>query len=166
MNNLLFVIAASAVAGIVEEITFRSLILANLMRITKTYKGMLLSVVVTSVLFGAAHLTNLTVGANVGSTISQFFSATCMGFFLAAVYLMCGSAVPLMVFHFGHDVLALLFLKVNESGAMTGGVTMVSTIENIILNIVLLAVAVFILRPVNYEQIRRKWDEKWALVRV
>ena len=51
MNSLVFVFATSLVAGIVEEITFRSLILANLMRITKTYKGMLMSVVVTSVIF-------------------------------------------------------------------------------------------------------------------
>ena len=162
MNSLVFVFATSLVAGIVEEITFRSLILANLMRITKTYKGMLMSVVVTSVIFGVAHLTNLISGANAGSTIMQVISASIMGLFFAAVYMMCGSIVPLMVFHFGHDVLAFLFLKVNESGATIRGVTTVSLIEELILNIALLVMAVYILRPVNFEQIRRKWDEKWA----
>lgn len=163
LNSILFVISASVVAGIIEEVTFRSLILSNLMRITKTYKGMLAAAVSTSLLFGTAHLGNLLNGANFSSTISQFFSATCIGLFFAAVYLICGSIVPLMVFHFGHDILALLFLGVNELGATTEAATMTSTIENVIMNIVLAAMTVYILRPANYEKIRRTWDTKWQL---
>ena len=163
LNNILFVLSLSVTAGIVEEVTFRSLVVANLMRIAKTYKGMITTVAATSLIFGAVHMTNLLQGANLGSTISQLFSATIMGIFFAAVYLACGSILPAMALHFLNDVFALLFLKINESGATTEGVTLLSTVENLLLDLVLLVIAFGLLRPGNYEKIRRVWDEKWSI---
>ena len=163
LNSILFVLAASVVAGIIEEITFRSLMLSNLMRITSTYKGMMCAVTASSLVFGAAHFSNLIGGANVGATISQFIGATCMGFFFAAVYLTCGSIVPCMVMHFVHDVIALMFLGINESGATIQATTPESIIQEIILNIVLVVMTVILLKPDRYEKIRKIWDEKWHL---
>ena len=163
LNSILFVLAASVVAGIIEEITFRSLMLSNLMRITNTYKGMMCAVTASSLVFGAAHFSNLIGGANVGATISQFIGATCMGFFFAAVYLTCGSIVPCMVMHFVHDVIALMFLGINESGATIEGTTPESIIQEIILNIVLVVMTVILLKPDRYGKIRKIWDEKWHL---
>ena len=163
LNNILFVLSLSVTAGIVEEVAFRSLVVANLMRIAKTYKGMLAAVASTSLIFGAVHMTNLLQGANLSSTISQFFSATIMGIFMAAVYLACGSILPAMVFHFLNDVIALLFLEINASGATVEGVTMTSMIENLLIDAVLLIIAFGLLKPGNYEKIRRIWDEKWSI---
>ena len=166
LNSILFVLAASVVAGIIEEITFRSLMLSNLMRITSTYKGMMCAVTASSLVFGAAHFSNLIGGANVGATISQFIGATCMGFFFAAVYLTCGSIVPCMVMHFVHDVIALMFLGINESGATIQATTPESIIQEIILNIVLVVMTVIMLKPDRYGKIRKIWDEKWHLNRI
>ena len=163
LNSILFVLAASVVAGIIEEITFRSLMLSNLMRITSTYKGMMCAVTASSLVFGAAHFSNLIGGANVGATISQFIGATCMGFFFAAVYLTCGSIVPCMVMHFVHDVIALMFLGINESGATIQATTPESIIQEIILNIALVVMTVILLKPDRYGKIRKIWDEKWHL---
>ena len=163
LNSILLVLSMSVVAGIVEEITFRSLMLSNLMRITKTYKGMLCAVAASSLVFGVAHFSNLLGGANVGATISQFIGATCMGLFFSAVYLTCGSIVPGMVFHFAHDVIALLFLGINESGATIEGTTPESIIQEIILNTVLVVMSVILLKPDRYGKIRKIWDEKWHL---
>ena len=163
LNSILYVLAASVVAGIIEEITFRSLMLSNLMRITNTYKGMMCAVTASSLVFGAAHFSNLIGGANVGATISQFIGATCMGFFFAAVYLTCGSIVPCMVMHFVHDVIALMFLGINESGATIQATTPESIIQEIILNIVLVVMTVILLKPDRYGKIRKIWDEKWHL---
>ena len=163
LNSILFVLAASVVAGIIEEITFRSLMLSNLMRITNTYKGMMCAVTASSLVFGAAHFSNLIGGANVGATISQFIGATCMGLFFSAVYLTCGSIVPGMVFHFAHDVIALMFLGINESGATIQATTPESIIQEIILNIVLVVMTVILLKPDRYGKIRKIWDEKWHL---
>ena len=163
LNSILFVLAASVVAGIIEEITFRSLMLSNLMRITSTYKGMMCAVTASSLVFGAAHFSNLIGGANMGATITQFIGATCMGFFFAAVYLTCGSIVPCMVMHFVHDVIALMFLGINESGATIQATTPESIIQEIILNIVLVVMTVILLKPDRYGKIRKIWDEKWHL---
>ena len=163
LNSILFVLSMSILAGITEEIMFRSLMLSNLMRITKTYRGMLCAVAASSLVFGVAHFSNLMGGADPGATILQFFGATCMGIFFAAVYLTCGSIVPCMAMHFVHDVIALMFLGINESGATIERTTTVSVIQEIILNIVLVAIAVILLKPDKYEKIRRTWNEKWHI---
>lgn len=163
LNSILFVLSMSILAGITEEIMFRSLMLSNLMRITKTYRGMLCAVAASSLVFGVAHFSNLMGGADPGATILQFFGATCMGVFFAAVYLTCGSIVPCMAMHFVHDVIALMFLGINESGATIERTTTVSVIQEIILNIVLVVIAVILLKPDKYEKIRRTWNEKWHI---
>lgn len=163
LNSVLNVIALSVTAGIVEEVLFRSLILSNLMRITRTYRQMIGAVFASSLLFSVSHLTNLLNGADPGATVSQLISAACFGVFLAGIYLSCGSIIPCMAFHFGHDVLALLFLGINESGATVEKVTMVSNIENMIVNVLLLALGFMLLRSRNFEEIRRLWDEKWHI---
>ena len=147
----------------VPERLFRSLILSNLMRITRTYRQMIGAVFASSLLFSVSHLTNLLNGADPGATVSQLISAACFGVFLAGIYLSCGSIIPCMAFHFGHDVLALLFLGINESGATVEKVTMVSNIENMIVNVLLLALGFMLLRSRNFEEIRRLWDEKWHI---
>ena len=163
LNSILFVLSMSILAGITEEIMFRSLMLSNLMRITKTYRGMLCAVAASSLVFGVAHFSNLMGGADLGATILQFFGATCMGIFFSAVYLTCGSIVPCMAMHFVHDVIALMFLGINETGATIERTTTVSIIQEIILNIVLVVMTVILLKPDRYGKIRKIWDEKWHL---
>ena len=165
LNSVLMILSVSLVAGIVEEITFRSLILANFMRITGDYRGMLTSVVFSSLVFGSAHFTNLAAGADLVVTIMQFFAAFLMGLFFSGIYLTCGSIVPCMVFHFLHDVLAMLFLGINASGAVTEAMTVFSMAEEILMDTLLLVMAILLLRPVNYEKIRGIWDRKWHLDR-
>ncbi len=165
LNSVLMILSVSLVAGIVEEITFRSLILANFMRITGDYRGMLTSVVFSSLVFGSAHFSNLAMGADLTVTIMQFFAAFLMGLFFSGIYLTCGSIVPCMVFHFLHDVLAMLFLGINASGAVTEAMTVFSMAEEILMDTLLLVMAILLLRPANYEKIRGIWDRKWHLDR-
>lgn len=165
LNSVLMILSVSLVAGIVEEITFRSLILANFMRITGDYRGMLTSVVFSSLVFGSAHFSNLAMGADLTVTIMQFFAAFLMGLFFSGIYLTCGSIVPCMVFHFLHDVLAMLFLGINASGAVTEAMTVFSMAEEILMDTLLLVMAILLLRPANYEKIRGVWDRKWHLDR-
>ena len=168
LNNVLMVLSISLMAGIVEEITFRSLILANFMRITRDYRGMLTAVVFTSLVFGSAHFTNLAAGADLTVTVMQFFAAFLMGLFFSGMYLTCGSIVPCMVLHFLHDVLAMLFLGINSSGAVTEAMTAVteamtafSMAEEVLMDTLLLVMAILLLRPANYKKIRGVWKRKW-----
>lgn len=161
LNNVLMVVSISLVAGIVEEITFRSLIIANFMRITRDYRGMLTAVVLSSLVFGSAHFANLAAGADLTVTIMQFFAAFLIGLFFSGIYLTCGSIVPCMVFHFLHDVLAMLFLGMNASGAVTEAMTAFSMAEEVLTDTALLVIAILLLRPANYKKIRGVWERKW-----
>ena len=161
LNNVLMVLSMSLMAGIAEEIIFRSLILANFMRITKTYRGTLSAVAFSSLIFGAAHLANLASGADLLVTVMQVLATILMGFAFSGLYLTCGSIVPCMVLHFLHDVLAMLFLGINDSGAVTEAMTASSMAEEVITDALLLAMAILLLRPGNYEKIRGVWNRKW-----
>lgn len=161
LNNVLMVLSMSLMAGIVEEIIFRSLILANFMRITKTYRGTLSAVAFSSLIFGAAHLANLASGADLLVTVMQVLATILMGFAFSGLYLTCGSIVPCMVLHFLHDVLAMLFLGINDSGAVTEAMTASSMAEEVITDALLLAMAILLFRPGNYEKIRGVWNRKW-----
>lgn len=161
LNSVLMILSISLVAGIVEEIAFRSLMLANFMRITKTYGGMLAAVVFSSLIFGAAHFFNLAAGADPKVTVMQFLAAFLMGLFCSGLYLTSGSIVPCMVLHFLHDFLAMLFLGINASGAVTEAMTASSMAEEVITDTLLLVMALYLLRPGNYEKIRGVWERKW-----
>ena len=86
---------------------------------------------------------------------------TPLGLFFSGMYLTCGSIVPCMVLHFLHDVLAMLFLGINDSGAVTEAMTASSMAEEVITDALLLAMAILLFRPGNYEKIRGVWNRKW-----
>lgn len=56
------------VPGFVEEISFRGMIIPNLMRIYNRSKGIWLSLFVSAGIFGLIHLANVFAGADLGTT--------------------------------------------------------------------------------------------------
>lgn len=163
MNDLLHVIAISLTAGIAEEMIFRANVLPNFMRLKRDYKGMVFSVVFTGVLFGLVHVTNLTSGADFMRTIQQVVTATITGLLFAGSYLMSGTILPCILIHTIHDIINLLFEATTESGALTGSVTTIGLIEQVIFSAVELGLAIWCLRPASFDKIRAIWDKKWNM---
>ena len=74
--------------GFFEEVFFRGLVLKLLLvAFGDSKKGMLKAALISSVIFGAVHITNAIFGAGLLPTISQFIYATAIGIFYAALYL-------------------------------------------------------------------------------
>jgi uncharacterized protein len=97
---LAVLVAGYALTGFVEEALFRGLVLGVLHP-----AGVWPAVLLSSALFGAAHLPNVLFGQAPAITLAQAVGTFCFGVGYAALRLRTGSLVPLVVLHFLTDLL-------------------------------------------------------------
>ncbi len=148
--------------GLIEESFFRGLILAIFLSawgINK--KGIYRSVIVSSILFGLVHLTNLLnilKGRDVIiETISQVFYATFLGIFFAAIYLRTKNLWIAVIIHALFDIadgLYAIAIKAGGISSMTTTLPAVSITDeflNAVLGIPFALFGIFILRKVVIE---------------
>lgn len=153
---------ASLCAGIFEETAFRAISLSILMKNRPTNRRIILAVIITSVIFGGAHMINISAGAKVSIAMYQSFQAMIIGALFTAFYLRTGSIVLPMVFHFLHDMAATMI------PAQSTGVMLQQTVETstLIMDIVIMAseiaATIYLLRPGKMEEIRETWRNKWS----
>ena len=161
-ENALALFVASAAPGFVEEVAFRGLAGANFMRTWRTEKKIVLSVTLTSIVFGVAHLLNLSEGAGVIVTFSQVFYAFGFGIILSAVFLRTGSLLPSIVIHTLLDFTA--FLNQGGNKALTDdGSFDLAMLVSIILGLILAAFGYYYIRPAKRKEILAIWEKKWSL---
>lgn len=101
----LIVIQALLYAPIVEEIMFRGLIFGALSK-----KSMFLATLISSSLFGLAHVYNSVLSGNLGD-LWFFFTYALLGYFLNRAYIKSGSIVSSMALHFINNVIGLLAIS-------------------------------------------------------
>ncbi|MBQ8966371.1 type II CAAX endopeptidase family protein [Ruminococcus sp.] len=115
-------------AGICEELMFRGVIL-NALRDRfgrDTFKGTLLAIIISGVMFGCMHFINLRAGVPLPNVLAQVVSVTGMGIFMGAVYCRSGN---IKVCFFLHSFLDLCILLPNS---MTTGNDLVSSLTQTI----------------------------------
>ena len=83
-----------------EELAFRGVLLPLLLRrLGRTRKGLWQSVILSSVIFGFVHFTNLIEGADLASTLMQVGYSMLTGALCAVLFLGTGNITYCMVFH-------------------------------------------------------------------
>lgn len=96
--------------GFREESLFRGIVVNN---IAKKYitnrKGIYFTVIISGVIFGAIHMTNIFVGVDAFSAFIQSVVAMGIGFYLGAVYLRGGSLWGLILLHSITDAASLFY---------------------------------------------------------
>ena len=156
---LIIVILAPFIGtGLFEETLCRGLVLKILLRKKgDTKRGMIVSCVISAVLFGGAHLLNL-VWVDPLSVIPQVFFATAGGIFLGVVYLRTKSLMALILLHGINNVFSQIFDAftspdfISQRDAVQIGVT--ETIITTLIVVVLYLVPAFVLlRKVKPEEI-------------
>lgn len=153
LSLIVLFITEQIFVGIFEEFLFRGLILNTLLEKNNhlQYRGMIYSLLISSVLFGATHLLNLfDTPELVNSTIAQSVGATFMGVFLGAVYLRSRNIWTVVFFHALVDIetdLPILFIDSSVSSSSTSAdIPFLSLILNILLNSVILFAGLFLAR--------------------
>ncbi len=99
-GSLLYLSVGYLLVGLREETLYRGLILRILRPL-----GVMRSVLLTSVLFGLAHLTNLFVRANPALVLAQAVGSFCDGVGFAALRLRTNTLWFLIALHAAHDLL-------------------------------------------------------------
>ncbi|ERL65697.1 CPBP family intramembrane glutamic endopeptidase [Schleiferilactobacillus shenzhenensis] len=95
--------------GLAEEWLFRYIVLALLLTGLRRSRWQIpASVLLTGLLFGVWHSTNVFAGQSFWATASQVQFAIIAGWFLAALYLYTGSFIVPMLFHAAIDILGMM----------------------------------------------------------
>ncbi|MCR4762842.1 MAG: CPBP family intramembrane metalloprotease [Lachnospiraceae bacterium] len=175
ISNILcsgFVIKASftylcmaIMAGVNEETMYRAMIIPVGMRYLKGQHRAWMVIVISSLVFGPMHLTNIFAGADVGMTLVQTVMATCGGIILGAIYLRTGSVIPGMAAHALYDFVNFATdPTINPEGVVIAGV---STNENllmiicIVMSVFLGLSGCFLIRKSKLDVIEEIWRKKW-----
>jgi membrane protease YdiL (CAAX protease family) len=93
--------------GLVEELLFRGIIHNLIQKTIKSYNlGPQIALVISSVIFGAAHLNNLG-----GGDMRYFFLATIAGYFYGLAFVKAGNIIPAALVHTFYDLTWVLFFS-------------------------------------------------------
>lgn len=152
----------ACVAGTVEETIFRGLPVSYLMRQIKKKSLIPWIVIVTGLVFGLVHVTNIFSGARIDSSVLQVITATSTGIMFAALFLRSGSLLPAIIAHTLNDVYAFMNLDlVSESGILEGALKTSDIVLNLALSVIELVIAYIILRPSVWDEVMETWNRKW-----
>lgn len=151
-------------AGFFEETMFRAVPIAYLMRAYKfNEKKITFSVILTSILFGLIHATNMLMGAPLGATIYQVVCATGIGIFFGAVYMRTGNILWCIFSHILQDFLAFLNeAAVNESGVMKEITFTPDVIWDILIMAVFTVLGLYYIRKSKRGEITERWKKIWS----
>ena len=102
-KEIAFFLCFTLLVAFVEETIYRGLILKTLLR-----KGTVLAVAASSVLFAITHVLNALSGQSLAQTLLQIFYALLVGCALALLWIKNGNILPLIAFHFVHNLIQFL----------------------------------------------------------
>lgn len=165
MNMIVIFILMNFFIGMSEELLVRGVILSVLLtKWGKNKKGIYVSVIVSSIIFGAAHL-----GNHIGSadfllaTLSQVAYATLIGVFFAACVLRSRSIWPAIIIHAAIDFVSQLQqIAVNGSvqvaGQATAPLTLLQAFQPVAIYAMLASYGFFILKKVTPDAVKSRFD--------
>lgn len=112
-SKVAFFIFFTLLVAFVEETIYRGLIFKTLLR-----KSAVAAVVTSSVLFSITHIMNALSGQSMADTILQLIYALLLGAALALLMLKNGNIVPLILFHFIHNLIQFLGNDRQDTGTL------------------------------------------------
>lgn len=126
-TQIYLILAVTISAGICEELLFRGIILNTLRDFLgrDTFRGTVLALVISSIAFGALHLTNIFSGVSVFAAVLQAITAFALGIYYGAIYCRWGNIKIVMLLHTLTDLASLL------STSMKTNADFSSTVNNI-----------------------------------
>lgn len=139
--------------GFREETIFRGIIANNLgIAYGKNLRGVWKAVIISGLIFGVAHLTNIIFGVNPAKALIQVISAISLGMYFTAVYYRGGNIWVLMLIHCLVDAGGLF------RSAFTTEVTQADVVNNLSLNGLImvpiyLVVTIFLLRKKKMNEV-------------
>ena len=118
---IIFVIAVAIGAGMGEEFLTRG-VLFNFIRsaIGNTKTGIITAMLISSIAFGAIHLTHLSRGGDPTPVYTQFIYAIGIGFFFNALYVRCGNIWVCSLLHAAFDLSVMIYFCIFRNIGIKG----------------------------------------------
>ncbi len=154
-------IAMAFSAGFGEEAMFRGLAVPIGMRYLRGRNKILVTALVTSVVFGLSHLGNVKGGNAIG--IVQAVAAMGSGLLYAAVFLRTGSILVTVVMHFLTDWMYFLTNPALQNGEMGNMGVTAAVLLSCAVDFSMSAAGLWLIRPAVRERIEAVWRKKWDL---
>ena len=140
--------------GFFEEVTFRGIIANKLgQKLGKDIKGVWTAAIVSSLLFGAAHMLNIFRGAGLMQCIVQAVVAFATGLVFTAIYYRGGSIWAIMLIHSFLDAGPLFSSFFTQNGGTTADVINTFTMVNLFPAIPMFLLVLWLLRPSRMPEI-------------
>ena len=152
-------------AGVSEEVLYRGLLCNDMMLAWHDKKnGIYLSAVVSSLFFGAMHMTNaFYTGFTLGLMI-QVILAVSMGFLFAAIYLRSGNLWGVILAHTIWDIAGLVITSGTAANSVeaiisnVNNVTAASAVLNLGVAMISIMTGLYLLRPCRHDSVRERWN--------
>lgn len=144
VNNLISLIIYVVLIGLFEEIFFRGIIENELLeKYSSNKKEILISIIISGIVFGAVHLTNLLAGQDLLTTMMQFVQTTAIGILFGTVYYKTRNIWAMIFLHSFYDFSVLLseVNLVTDCGYVSNvpiSITAASMVASIILSLIYL----------------------------
>ena len=149
--NFISLLFLTLFVGVYEELLCRGWLQNAFVRTHNTSRGkVILSIILSSLVFGAMHITNALSGQSLFETLMQVLQATAMGFFLGAVYYRTRNIYGVMFMHFYWD-LAVMIGEMNQlrdctNGVVTNDILTFSVLTSLLFSVVYTCVGLYVLR--------------------
>ena len=153
----------SAMAGVCEEVTYRIIPIAHMMRCYSDKKKLWIPLALTAFAFSSIHLINALAGASLSVTLLQVYGCLGYGVLLGAIYMRTGCSLVLILFHFINDILAFMDTEAVEAGGiMTDKALATGDMISIILFSTLqIILGIWLIRKTKREEIMALWSKIW-----
>ena len=152
-------VAMALSAGFGEEAMFRGLAVPIGMRYLRGRNKILITALVTSIVFGLSHLGNARGGNGIG--IVQAVASIGSGLFYAAVFLRTGSIMVTIIMHALYDWMYFLTNPALQNGDMAAMGVTTAVIISCVIDLSMGVVGYWLIRPAVREKIEAVWQKKW-----
>ncbi len=144
LPQIVIFVATMAEVGMAEEFIFRGTIL-NLFidKFHKTQKGIYVSIALSSIIFGIAHITNIFGGVSIKSALVQAVGAGVLGALLAAIYLRTKNIWVVVILHAFNDFSGLIGSGLFGTNSVVSQINSYSYIN--LIGVIIYLVPVFVL---------------------
>lgn len=152
--NIISLVIYAAAIGLFEEIFFRGIILEEMLKSSDSKKAVILSIILSGIIFGSLHFTNIFYGQDLITTIMQLIQSSAIGILFAVVYVLSKNIFALAFLHGFYDFAVLL----NETSLTTScsyidstplSVTLSSFIASLILSLIYIVYSVKVFKSDN-----------------
>ena len=168
--NFINVLIFCIFIGIAEEFLCRGWIQNEFIeRYSKDKKSVILSIILSSLVFGLMHITNVTT-QSLFETILQIINATAMGVFLGSIYYKTKNIWSVIFLHSFYDFSIFLgemnLVKDCTYATPTMGIVIVNSLSIIVTSLFWIFSAIYVIKKTDYKDEKANLENKNTWVKV